>query len=182
MDFGHDSAVGDGGGRPGNAGVPPALLDDPVSPGKGFQMRAPSSVPRPRGITALSIFFAVGSVIALTATASLFFPGSFLEPMWQLNPRAHNVLASIGLWAPVLLATVSCACAAAAFGLWRGRRWGYHLAMGLFLVHLVSDVANVVLGTEPRAAFGIPVVALLLAFLATTRVRAFFRLPKLLHR
>src|SRR5215211_3026945 len=104
---------------------------------------------RPRGITALSVFFAAGFLIALTSAVSLLCPESFLEPMWQLNPRARTAFASMDTWAPVLLITVSAACGAAAFGLWRGRRWGYRVATGLLIVNLIGDVANVALGTEP---------------------------------
>src|SRR5215210_5903625 len=86
---------------------------------------------RPLGITALGIFFAAGFLIALTSAISLLFPESFLEPMWRLNPRARTAFSSMGAWAPVLLITVSAACGAAAFGLWRGRRWGYRVATGL---------------------------------------------------
>jgi hypothetical protein len=38
---------------------------------------------RPLGITALSIFFLIGSLISFIAGFSLLRPGSFLEPMWD---------------------------------------------------------------------------------------------------
>ena|SRR5215213_3694600 len=129
---------------------------------------------RPRGITALSLFFAAGCLIAFTSAVSLLFPESFLEPMWRLNPRARTAFSSMGMWAPVLLITVSAACGIAAFGLWRGRRWGYRVATGLLVVNLIGDVANVVLGTEPRAIVGIPIVALLLVYLFRPGVRCYF--------
>lgn len=132
---------------------------------------------RPRGITALGVFFAAGFLIALTSSVSLLFPGSFLEPMWQLNPRARTAFSSMGIWAPVLLITVSVACAVAAFGLWQGRRWGYRVATGLLIVNLVGDVANVALGTEPRAIVGVPIVAALLFYLSRPGVRVFFSRP-----
>ena len=128
---------------------------------------------RPRGITALSLFFALGSLMAFIATVSLLFPGSFLEPMWQLNPRARTAFATMGIWAPALLSAVSAACAAAACGLWRGRRWGYYVAAGLLVVNLLGDTVNVVLGTEPRAIVGIPIVALLLFYLSRPKVRRY---------
>lgn len=129
---------------------------------------------RPRGITALSVFFAAGCLIALIAAVSLLVPGSFLEPMWRLNPRARTAFSTVGIWAPVLLVTVSLACGAAALGLWRGRRWGHRVAAGLLIVNLIGDVANVALGTEPRAIVGIPIVALLLAYLFRPGVRRYF--------
>jgi hypothetical protein len=129
---------------------------------------------RPAGVTALSIFFATGAVIAFTSCVSRLVPGSFLEPMWRLNPRALEAFSSMGVWAIVLLGTVGLACALAAVGLWRGRGWGYWLAIGLLGVNLVGDVVNVVLGTERRAAFGVPVGVALLLFLTSRRVRSFF--------
>ena len=52
---------------------------------------------RPHGITALSVFFAAGCLIALTSAVSLLFPESFLEPMWRLNPRARTAFSSMGI-------------------------------------------------------------------------------------
>ncbi len=46
--------------------------------------------------------------------------------------------------------------------------------MALLAINLIGDAANVVLGTEPRALVGVPIAALLLLFLATGRVRAYF--------
>jgi hypothetical protein len=130
---------------------------------------------RPMGISALAIFFALGSMIALTASLALLFPGGMLEPMWRLNPRARLAFGSIGGWGPVLLAVLSLACSATAVGLWKGWRWGYRLALGLLIVQLAGNLTNVLLGTEPRAAVGIPLAALLIWFLSRNRVRAFFR-------
>ena len=88
------------------------------------------------------IFFFVGAAISLTATISLLAPNSFFKQMWRLNPRAHENLATLGLWAAVLLATVSVFCAAAAIGLWRASRWGYWFAVGLIVINLVGNVTT----------------------------------------
>jgi hypothetical protein len=58
---------------------------------------------RPAGVTALSIFFMAGSLICFIATLSLLLPKSFVEPMWQLNPRARAGFAVMGQWAIVLV-------------------------------------------------------------------------------
>ena len=128
----------------------------------------------PIGITALSIFFLFGAAASFIAFVSLLFPGSFLEPIWRLNPRAREGFASIGVWAVVLMCAVSVACASASRGLWRGARWGYWLAVALLCINLLGDIANVVLGIEPRAAVGIPIALAILAFLMSRRVRRFF--------
>jgi hypothetical protein len=46
--------------------------------------------------------------------------------------------------------------------------------MGLLVVNLLAEITNVVLGVERRAIVGVPIVAGLLAFLATNRVRSYF--------
>jgi hypothetical protein len=129
---------------------------------------------RPIGVTALSIFFLFGAAASFLSFVSLLFPGSFLEPMWQLNPRARENFTSMGMWAIVLMSAVCVACVSAAVGLWRGTRWGYWLAVALLAINLLGDIANVVLGTEPKAAIGIPIVLAILAFLMSRRVRRFF--------
>lgn len=130
---------------------------------------------RPGAITALSVFFWIGAGISFASAISLLIPGSPLEPMWRLNPRAHEAFAGIGAWAVVLMGAVCIACTLAAVGLWRGAVWGYRLAMGILSVNLLGDALNVILGTEPRAAFGLPIAASLIAFLLLSRrVKDFF--------
>jgi hypothetical protein len=129
---------------------------------------------RPGGVTALGFFFVFGTLASGLAAISLLAPGSFLEPMWRLNPRGRAAFAGLGLWAPLLLFPVCAACAAAAYGFFRGRRWGYRLGIALILTNLAGDLVNAALGVEPRALWGLPVVALLLVYLASTRVRSYF--------
>jgi hypothetical protein len=116
--------------------------------------KAAESVTRPGGITALSAFFLFGACMSFITAASLSFPGSFLEPMWRLNPRAHEAFTGMGALAVVLMCAVSVACAAASLGLWRGARWGYRTAFILLAINLLGDIVNVLTGTEPRALAG----------------------------
>lgn len=80
----------------------------------------------------------------------------------------------MGAWAIVLMLVVSLACATAAIGLWRGARWGYWLAVALLAINMLGDIINVVTGTEPRAAVGIPITLAILLFMMIKRVRRFF--------
>src|SRR5215813_1800151 len=115
----------------------------------------------------------IGSAIAGASCLSLLTPGGFLEPMWRLNPRAREAFAAMGAWGVVLMAVVSAACAFTAVGLWRGRRWGRLLAIIGITVNLAGDAINVILGTEPRAVFGLPIAAAILLYLFSRRVREF---------
>ena len=138
-------------------------------------MPAPEAAGRPPGITALGAFFAFGTLASGLSAVSLLTPGGALEPMWRLNPRARESFAGMGAWAPLLLGAVCVACAAAAYGFLAGRRWGYRLGISLLLINLAGDLVNAGLGVEPRAIAGVPIVALLLWYLSTARVRAFFK-------
>jgi hypothetical protein len=129
---------------------------------------------RPVGITALSIFFSFGAVASFVSFMLLLFPGSFLEPMWRLNPRAREGLTAIGVWGIALMCTMCVACAAAAVGMWRGLRWAYWVALELMVINLLGDITNVVLGIEPRAVIGIPIALAIILFLVSRRVRKFF--------
>src|SRR5947208_14670648 len=129
---------------------------------------------RPIGITALSLFFLFGAGASFVSFISLLFPGSFLEPIWRLNPRARAGLGGWGVWAVILKGSVCLACALAPVGVWRGARWGYWLAVSLLAINLLGDILNVFLGTEPRAVIGIPIALAILAFLVSRRARRFF--------
>jgi hypothetical protein len=129
---------------------------------------------RPLGITALSLFFFFGAAMSFLSSILLLFPGGFLEPLWKLNPRARENFTAMGIWAIVLMFVVCVACLLAALSLWRGSWWGYWLAVALLIINLLGDVANIILGTEPRAAVGIPIVVLILTFLMNRRVKQFF--------
>jgi hypothetical protein len=130
---------------------------------------------RPTGVTVLGIFFMIATAITLVASISLKFPGSLLEPIWRLNPRGRAGLEAIGVWAVILLFSVSAACAASAIGLWRGKKWGYIVAIVVLSINLLGDMVNVISGNEPRAAIGIPIVVAILGYLMSQRVRRFFR-------
>jgi hypothetical protein len=83
----------------------------------------------------------------------------------------------MGPWAYPLLGTVCLACAATAFGMMAGKKWGYRAAIVMLVVNLVGDLLNVFTGNEPRAVIGVPIVALLLWYLSTPGARAHFRGP-----
>src|SRR5262249_33621368 len=112
---------------------------------------------RPLGVTALACFFLFGVVASGVAVAALLTPCVPLEPVWRLNPRGHEGFVGMGAWAPMLLGVVTLSCAAAAYGFFTGRRWGYWLGVTLLLINVTGDIINTALGTERRAVFGVPV-------------------------
>jgi hypothetical protein len=130
---------------------------------------------RPLGVTALSLFFAPGALISGASALALAFPGSWLEPMWRLNPEARTAFGHLGPWAVLLMLGVMAACAGAAGGLWTGRRWGHRLAVGLLVGNLVGDLVNAFVRGDRRTLIGLPIGGVLLAYLLSRRVRDRFR-------
>ena len=130
---------------------------------------------RPYAITALVVLFAIGTAASFISVVSLIFPGSFLEPVWRLNPKAREGFTLLGPLAVVLMSVVCLACTLAAIGLWRVRRWAYWLALIMLIGNLAGDLANVATGSEPRAIIGIPIVLLVLTYLLHPRTRENFK-------
>lgn len=125
-------------------------------------------VRRPRGVTALSCFFAFGTTMAGIAAISLLAPGSILEPIWRLNPDARAGFVTIGGAAPGLMLLVAAACAVAAVGLWWVRPWGYWTALAVLTINAIGDLLNAVF-RDPRTGIGVPIAALIIVYLVRTR-------------
>ena len=125
---------------------------------------------RPFVVTVLIVLFVIGVIASLISIISLTFPGTFLEPVWKLNPRAREGFAGMGGWSIVLMSVVCVTCLLTAIGLWRGLRWGYWLAVVVLIINMVGNIVNVLVGTDRRAIVGIPIVLLLLIYLWRSKV------------
>lgn len=99
----------------------------------------------------------------------LLFPGSALEPLWRLNPRAREGFATMGWWSVILMAAVCVACSTAALGLWRRKRWGYWTALAILAINLAGDMANAVIAHDWRTLIGLPIGGAFIAYLVIKR-------------
>lgn len=115
-----------------------------------------------------------GACMSGLALASLLTPGGPLEPIWQINPQARQAFSTLGTWAVLLMAVVCGACCLAAVGLLKRSAWGYWLAIGILAVNLAGDVLNTILNDDLRTLIGLPIGALLIAFLTRPSVRDLF--------
>lgn len=129
---------------------------------------------RPVGLTALSVFFAAGTIPSAASGAALAFPGAWSVAMWRLKPDAPGQFASIGPWAIPLMIVVAMACTGAAVGLWRMQRWGRRLAIGILSVNLLGDTVNAVVRHDWRTLMGLPIGGAMLAYLLSHQIRALF--------
>jgi len=129
----------------------------------------------PLGIILLSVFFALGALIACVTALALAFPGEGLDSLWRLNPHAHASFLAMGQWAIALMCAVAAACATSAVGLWIRASWGHRLALVLLAVNLVADTANAFVRGDLRTLIGIPIAGALIAYLLSRRVRRRFK-------
>ena len=136
----------------------------------------------PRGMTPMGIFLLFAAVMACLAGTTLVWPGSPLDRMWVLNPRIYKVLAPLGRAVGFLFLVLSAALAASAAGWFRRRLWGWRLAVGIMLVHVSGDMANLLLGRVMEGALGVTIAGALLFYLSRANVRAAFALGSQVKR
>jgi len=124
---------------------------------------------RPFGITAISIFYSFGALMAALSAAMLLLPGTGLDRLWRLNPQAQLGLTALGPGGVMLMLAVCAACAWAALGLWRRRRWGLWLGVAILGVNLAGDLGNAVLLHEWRTLIGLPIGGAMILYLIAKR-------------
>ena len=128
----------------------------------------------PAGIIAMSAFFVFGTAMSGLTFILLLFPGSWLEPVWRLNPEAHSGFQQMGGWAIVLMAIVCVACGVSAVGLIARAQWGHATAIGVLTVNLLGDTLNAVVRHDLRTLIGLPIGGALIAYLLSPGVRRLF--------
>jgi uncharacterized membrane protein (DUF2068 family) len=120
-------------------------------------------------------FFGFGAMVSGLTVLMLLAPGPWAAPIWRLKPSAQADFRALGVVAPALMLLVSVACAGAAIGLWRGRRWGYWLAIGVLGTNLIGDLANAVLRHDWLTLIGVPIGGALLIYMSRSQVRSRFQ-------
>src|SRR5262245_61121413 len=124
---------------------------------------------RRTGITFLSLFFVFGALAAGLAALMLLVPGTSLDVLWRLNPRAHEGFTRMGHSGVLLMSIVCLPCAMAAVGLWRGQRWGYWTAIIILTLNLIADTINAFLLRDWRTLIGLPIAGLMIGYLLRKR-------------
>lgn len=134
----------------------------------------PAGLRAPIGVRFLVAFFTFGTTMCTLTILALLFPGSVLEPVWRLNPDAHVAFQSLGRLSILLMLVVGTACASAAIGLVRRKRWGRLIAIAVLAVNLLGDTINAIARHDFRTLIGLPIGGAIILYLMSKRMRNFF--------
>jgi hypothetical protein len=129
---------------------------------------------RPVTPYALAGFFALSTLLILAAGTSLLTPGGALDWIWTIKPAEHARLLAMGPVVGAGFLVLSLAMAAAAYGTFSRRRWGYRLAVAIFLVNGLGDAARGLSGGPAEGVIGVMVTAIILWWLSRSKVRRLF--------
>jgi hypothetical protein len=123
----------------------------------------------------MAAFLLFATAMASFAGATILCPGTALDRLWQLNPRAHRDLAPFGKTVGVLFLLLAVALALAAAGWFRRRIWGWRLAVTIIAMQLLGDLGNALSGHPAEGAIGVLIAGLLLFYLSRKSVRLAFQ-------
>jgi uncharacterized membrane protein (DUF2068 family) len=124
---------------------------------------------RPLAVTLISLFFVFGATMSALATFLLLVPGTILDTLWRLNPRARAEFSAMPHQAALLMMVIYMACLAAGHGLWRCRRWGLWLAVAILIVNTCGDIVTALVVHDWRTLIGPPIAGLMIWSLVRVR-------------
>jgi hypothetical protein len=127
------------------------------------------------GIRLLSAFFVFGACASGFAAVTLTWPGTALDRAWALNPEGHAGLLALGPLAAAGMAAFSVFMACTARGLLHRARWAWWAALLGLAGNTLGDLLNAALRHDLRTLVGVPLAALVIAWLLRPATRAAFR-------
>jgi hypothetical protein len=129
---------------------------------------------RPVGVLIVGIFLLAGTVIAILTGISLARPGTSLDAMWNLNRAAYLQFAFLGKLAGYLLPGIAVITALTGYGLLKGRKWAWWMAIAIFAVNGAGDAINIFLGEPLKGIAGLVIAGCFLLYLFRPATKAFF--------
>ena len=128
----------------------------------------------PAGITAIGVFWFFGAVMAAYACVTLFWPGTILDRLWELNISAHVQLLLMGRAIAFLFLVLGAALLATGIGWSKRRAWGWTLGVILLATQVTGDLANAAMGEYVRGGVGVLIAGSLLFYLLRPNVKQVF--------
>lgn len=94
--------------------------------------------------------------------------------MWGFKPTEHQQLLQLGPLVAIGFLALAGIMALASVGSFGRRRWGWALAIAIFLVNGLADAARIPLGAVTEGIVGVVITAAFIWWLARPRVKALF--------
>lgn len=151
------------------------VTEDPDNSTIDTHLMAPEQrTPRPVGITLLGFFLILATGILFASAVTLLAPGTALDAIWAVKPGAYEDMLPHRMAAGTGFLAFGLVMAMAAWGWWGRRRWAWMLVLVIFMLNGASDLVRLMRGEVFEGAFGVIMVALLIAYVRSARVRAWF--------
>jgi len=125
-------------------------------------------------MTIFGVFLVFGGVMAFLAGATLVWPGTRLDRIWILNPRAYRELAPFGKAVGIPFLLLSVALAVAAMGWFSRRLWGWRLTVTIIATQVLGDLFNVFRGHVVEGGIGAAIAGAVLLYILRANVRNIF--------
>jgi hypothetical protein len=130
---------------------------------------------RPKTVPIVAAFLFAATAVAAVVSASLLFPGTLLDRLWELNKPGAAAFRALGRLSGVLLLVLGVGTSAAAVGLLQDREWAWWFAIALFAINGCGDVVSFFVTRDLwRSGSGALISSTFLYSLSRRRVRLYF--------
>jgi hypothetical protein len=122
----------------------------------------------------LSWFFALATCLCLAAGISVLAPNTPIRAIWAIKPTEYDQLLDLAPWSGLGFLLLSGAMAATSWGAIRRTRWGWTLAIAIFVINGVGDAARALMGDVVEGLIGVTIAGSIVVALSQRRVRKAF--------
>jgi hypothetical protein len=131
-----------------------------------------TNAPRSTTLTIVAVFLLLAAIIAFVTGISLLFPNPVWNSLWDLNRPAYIAFERFGRLSAILLLVVCAAAGAAAAGLLRRRRWAWRIAVAIFAINGLGDLASLLLMRDLlKGISGVVIAGVFLHLLTRPKVK-----------
>jgi hypothetical protein len=132
----------------------------------------------PRGLTAIGIFLLLGAVMAFLAGTTLVWRGTVLDRMWEVNPRAYNLLAPYGKTIGIPFLLLGIVLTFSGVGWLKRRAWGWRMAAVIVVTQVLGNFVTALMGDITKGMVGVIISGALFIYLLRPKVKSAFMSPE----